>query len=76
VKGEETLYLDASALVKRYIQEPGSEEVTAFLRRDRRFATAAITKVEMAAAPAKMVSYDRALREAARREGLLLFPAD
>ena len=147
MNGGETLYLDASALVKRYVQEPGSEEVIAFLDQAQRWATAAITKVEVAAALAKavrmnmlspdegetawqafladwpfldeisvtspllgtaaslawehhlrgydathlaaalllhqflqtpvyMVSYDRALREAAQKEGLLLFPAE
>jgi len=47
------VYLDASALVKRYVAEPGSAEVRDFLPRATVLGTAAITRVEVAAALAK-----------------------
>lgn len=47
------LYADTSALVKRYVQEAGTEEVLACFTRFEMIATAALTQVEMAAALAK-----------------------
>jgi predicted nucleic acid-binding protein len=46
-------YLDASALVKRYVQEPGSEEVSQLIARARVVGTSAITRVEVTAALAR-----------------------
>ncbi len=48
-------YLDASALVKRYVAEPGTEAVQALLAGVAVTGTAAITQVEVAAALAKAV---------------------
>jgi len=47
------VYLDASALVKRYVQEMGSEAVRRLIAGAELLGTAAITRVEMAAALAK-----------------------
>ena len=47
------LYLDTSALVKRYVAEPGSEAVMALLERADMVGTAMLTQVEMASALAK-----------------------
>jgi predicted nucleic acid-binding protein len=49
------VYLDTSALVKHYVQESGSEEVERVIGEARLVGTAAITRVEMAAALAKAV---------------------
>ncbi len=49
----EIVYLDASALVKRYIKENGTEEVQELLRKASVVGTASITQVEVAAALAK-----------------------
>ncbi len=49
------VYLDASALVKRYVAEPGTEAVQALLAIAAVTGTAAITQVEVAAALAKAV---------------------
>ncbi len=47
------VYLDASALVKRYVEEAGSEEVRNLLEQVPVIGTAMITRVEVAAALAK-----------------------
>ncbi|MCS7022080.1 MAG: type II toxin-antitoxin system VapC family toxin [Gemmataceae bacterium] len=44
------IYLEASALVKRYVEEQGSEQLRRLLNRQSLVATAAITSVELAAA--------------------------
>jgi predicted nucleic acid-binding protein len=49
------LYLDTSALVKRYVQEAGTDEVVALLESAESVGSASLTKVEMAAALAKIV---------------------
>ncbi len=46
-------YLDTSALVKRYVQEPGAEEVSRLIGRARVVGTCGLTQVEMAAALAR-----------------------
>lgn len=51
----EIAYLDASALVKLYVEEPGTEAVQALLRRVSTVGTVAVTQVEVAAALAKAV---------------------
>ena len=60
------LYLDASALVKRYIQEKDSENVNAWIDAADIVVTGLITRVEVAAAIArasrmKLISTDEAL---------------
>lgn len=47
------LYLDASALVKRYIQEKASQDVTAWIEAAEIVVTGLITRVEVAAAIAR-----------------------
>ena len=49
------LYLDASALVKRYVAEPGSEEVTSLIDDAMYIGTANISQAEVGAALAKAV---------------------
>jgi len=49
------LYLDASALVKRYVAEPGSTEVSEAIARAEVTGTALISRAEVAAALAKAV---------------------
>ena len=49
------VYLDASALVKRYVAETGTQEVVNLLQRASVVGTANITKVEVSAALAKSV---------------------
>ena len=49
------VYLDTSALVKRYVAEAGSDEVRTLLRGAEIEGTAAVAQVEMAAALAKAV---------------------
>jgi predicted nucleic acid-binding protein len=47
------LYLDASALVKRYIQENASQDVNAWIEAAEMVVTGLITRVEVAAAIAR-----------------------
>lgn len=47
------VYFDASALVKRYVDEPGADRVRALFSREPVVATAIITRAEVAAALAK-----------------------
>ena len=49
------LYLDASALVKRYVAEAGSPEVEAQVKAARTVGTALISRAEIAAALSKAV---------------------
>ena len=49
------LYLDTSALVKRYIQEAGTDEVIGLLESAGSVGSASLTKLEMAAAFEKTV---------------------
>jgi uncharacterized protein len=49
------LYLDTSALVKRYVREAGTDEVIALLENAESVGSISLTKVEMAAAFAKTV---------------------
>ncbi len=49
------LYLDANALVKRYVVEPGSAEVAAMIQQADFVGSALISKAEIAAALAKAV---------------------
>lgn len=47
------IYLDTSALIKRYVREPGSDELNSLLSRATLTGTSIITWAEMAAATAK-----------------------
>ena len=49
------LYLDASALVKRYVDEPGSPDVREAIARAEVAGTALISRAEVAAALARAV---------------------
>ncbi|MFN3763505.1 MAG: type II toxin-antitoxin system VapC family toxin [Anaerolineae bacterium] len=49
------LYLDASALVKRYVDEPGSVEVNQAISQAEMTGTALVSRAEVAAALAKAV---------------------
>lgn len=49
------LYLDTSALVKRYLAEPGAQEVTEWVGQARLVGTSLITRAEMGAAITKAV---------------------
>ena len=49
------LYLDTSALVKRYVMESGSREINALIEMADTVGSAMLTQVEMASALAKAV---------------------
>ena len=59
------VYLDASALVKRYVAEAGSPEVGQLLARADVVGTAAISRAEVAAALAKAVRVSTLTRDEA-----------
>jgi predicted nucleic acid-binding protein len=65
------LYLDASALVKRYVTEPGSKEVIARTAAAAAVATSLVSRAEVAAAFARAVRLgildERSGRRAQRR---------
>jgi len=69
------VYLDTSALVKHYVQESDSEEVERVIGEARLVGTAAITRVEMAAALAKAVRMHLLSRDEAA-EALSAFEAE
>jgi uncharacterized protein len=69
------LYLDASALVKRYVAEVGSDAVAELIEDARVTATAVITRAEVTAALAKAVRVGLAARENAAG-GVAAFDAD
>ena len=69
------LYLDASALVKRYVAEAGSADVAAAVAAARLLATAIISRAEVTAALAKAVRLGYVTRKAAA-VGLADFDAD
>jgi len=69
------LYLDASALVKRYVAEAGSDEVAAAIEGASLTATAVISRAEVTAALAKAVRIGLASRNAAAA-GLADFESD
>jgi predicted nucleic acid-binding protein len=68
------LYVDASALVKRYIQEPRSHQVARLLA-DERAATSRLSEVEIASALARRVR-ERAMTEAQRDRALAALDRD
>jgi predicted nucleic acid-binding protein len=59
------LYLDASALVKRYVAEPGTSEVAEAVAGAEVVGTSTISRAETAAALAKAVRVGTLVREAA-----------
>lgn len=61
------LYLDASALVKRYLDEPGSKEVDEAISQAEVVGTALISRAEVAAALAKAVRMEALTQEDAWR---------
>jgi predicted nucleic acid-binding protein len=69
------VYLDASALVKRYIAEAGSPEVEALIGESQAIGTAVISRAEVAAALAKAARIGLVAREAAAK-ALQAFNAD
>jgi predicted nucleic acid-binding protein len=69
------LYLDASSLVKRYVEEPGSEEVAQAVAAATLAGTVAITRVEISAAMGKAVRLEILSREEAY-QGLHAFRQD
>ena len=60
------LYLDSSALVKRYIEEPHSEAVAHLMDQTLAVGTSAISRVEVGAALARAARGDRLHAEGAR----------
>lgn len=61
-----TAYLDASALVKRYIAEQGSHETIAFIAKSEMAATSVVSRAEVAAALSKATRMGVVTREVAR----------
>ena len=61
------LYLDSSALVKRYIDEPHSEAVARLLDQTFAIGTSAISRVEVGAALARAARGNRLDADGARR---------
>jgi predicted nucleic acid-binding protein len=57
------VYLDASALVKRYVAEPGSVEVKGLIADAAAVGTVIISRAEVAAALAKAVRMNLVVRE-------------
>lgn len=60
------LYLDSSALVKRYVDEPHSEEVARLMDEALAMGTSAISRVEVGAALARAARRNRLDAEGAR----------
>lgn len=69
------VYLDASALVKRYVAEAGSPEVEALIDGARAVGTAVISRAEVAAALARAARLGLITREAGTK-ALQAFNAD
>jgi len=69
------LYLDSSALVKRYIDEAGSDQVAAMFQEYRVIGTATITRAEISAAFKKAARIGLVGEEKAK-ESLLAFRAE
>jgi uncharacterized protein len=62
-----SVYVDASALVKRYVMEAGSKEVIALLDASAAVATALVSRAEVAAAFARAVRVGVLADDAGRR---------
>ena len=61
------LYLDSSALVKRYVAESGSDDVIALMADAAAVATSLVTRAEVAAALARAVRSGKVDEDDARR---------
>ncbi len=59
------LYLDSSSLLKRYVEEPGWQEVAEAVQRADLVGTVVVSRVEMAAALSKAVRLEALTREEA-----------
>ena len=70
-----TYFLDSSALVKRYLPEPGASLVRALFRRRRRIAVSRITYAEVATAVARAWR-EKLIGEEARDSVLATLDAD
>ena len=66
------LYLDTSALVKRYIAEDGSDDVIALMADAAAVATSLVTRTGVV--DVVFATFDRQLRKAAARAGLSTWP--
>ncbi|MSQ51291.1 MAG: PIN domain-containing protein [Betaproteobacteria bacterium] len=69
------VYLDASAIVKRYVAEPGSAEVEALIGEAHAVGTAVVSRAEVSAALGKAARVGLVTREAARK-ALQAFTSD
>jgi predicted nucleic acid-binding protein len=69
------VYLDASALVKRYVAEAGSKAIISLIRKATIIGTAAISRAEVSAALAKAVRM-KALNRDEGTSALQVFAAD
>jgi len=69
------VYLDASALVKRYVAETGSREVTSLIAKTDSVGTAAISRAEVAAALGKAARM-KVLKNDEASSALQVFMAD
>ncbi len=69
------VYLDTSALIKRYVEEAGSDEVARLLAEARTVGTLSLTRVEAHSALKKAVR-TRALNEPEAEEARAAFEAD
>jgi predicted nucleic acid-binding protein len=69
------VYLDASALVKRYVAEAGSQTVTSLITKADAIGTAAISRAEVSAALGKAIRM-KVLKHDEAASALQMFTAD
>lgn len=72
------LYLDTSALIKRYVVEAGSNEVTDLVEQAETVGSKLLTRIEMAAAFSKSVRMnwvEKGEAETAWQDSLVHWPA-
>lgn len=70
------VYLDASALVKRFVAEAGSAEVQALIAEAQALGTAVVSRVEVTAAFAKAARMKVVTKDAAAAAAVEAFNAD
>ncbi|MCC6500648.1 MAG: type II toxin-antitoxin system VapC family toxin [Anaerolineales bacterium] len=70
-----TIYLDASALLKRYLNEAGAKETRQLIERADEIATTTITRVEIASALARL-AFSRSITDAEERKAWAEFEED
>jgi uncharacterized protein len=56
-----TVFLDTSALLKRYVEEPGTEDVLVAMEEDQEWVASAIARTEAELALCRLVTDDRQL---------------